>query len=48
MTYEVPTTGKRTPVVKEDDNTDSPLQVSHSAHLSGRSLLLFSQMVSIN
>ncbi|KAF3837345.1 hypothetical protein F7725_004809 [Dissostichus mawsoni] len=27
MTYEVPTTTKRTPTVKEDDSLDSPLQV---------------------
>ncbi|KAG8006008.1 Diacylglycerol kinase kappa [Nibea albiflora] len=27
MTYEVPTTTKRTPIVKEDDSLDSPLQV---------------------
>ncbi|XP_034532785.1 diacylglycerol kinase eta [Notolabrus celidotus] len=27
MTYEVPTSAKRTPIVKEDDSLDSPLQV---------------------
>ncbi|XP_035532314.1 diacylglycerol kinase eta-like [Morone saxatilis] len=27
MTYEIPTTTKRTPIVKEDDSLDSPLQV---------------------
>ncbi|XP_056225789.1 diacylglycerol kinase delta isoform X2 [Seriola aureovittata] len=27
MTYEVPTTNKHTPIVKEDDSLDSPLQV---------------------
>ncbi|XP_026208148.1 diacylglycerol kinase eta isoform X2 [Anabas testudineus] len=27
MTYEVPTTNKHTPIVKEDDSPDSPLQV---------------------
>lgn len=29
MTYEVPTTTKRTPIVKEDDSLDSPLQVNY-------------------
>uniref|UniRef100_A0A8D0CWD5 Diacylglycerol kinase n=1 Tax=Sander lucioperca TaxID=283035 RepID=A0A8D0CWD5_SANLU len=31
MTYEVPATTKRTPIVKEDDSLDSPLQV-HITH----------------
>lgn len=30
MTYEVPTTTKRTRIVKEDDSLDSPLQVNDS------------------
>uniref|UniRef100_A0A669E3T8 Diacylglycerol kinase n=1 Tax=Oreochromis niloticus TaxID=8128 RepID=A0A669E3T8_ORENI len=29
MTYEVPTTNKQTPIVKEEDCLDSPLQVNH-------------------
>lgn len=31
MTYEVPATTKRTPIVKEDDSLDSPLQVNYIA-----------------
>lgn len=31
MTYEVPATTKRTPIVKEDDSLDSPLQVNYFA-----------------
>ncbi|KAK1890207.1 Diacylglycerol kinase kappa [Dissostichus eleginoides] len=36
MTYEVPTTTKRTPTVKEDDSLDSPLQYADSvaSHLA--------------
>lgn len=33
MTYEVPTTNKQTPIVKEEDCLDSPLQVNHPARL---------------
>lgn len=39
MTYEVPTTNKHTPIVKEDDSPDSPLQVNWSAERSGSCLL---------